>query len=49
VAHIHDGYIVKVENKYIEIVKSLCIDSLQLESAISPGLNLRTNFKFGLI
>lgn len=49
VAHIHDGYIVKVENKYIEIVKSLCIDSLQSESAISPGLNLRTNFKFGLI
>jgi len=49
VAHIHDGYIVKVENKYTEIVKSLCIDSLQSESAICPGLNLRTNFKFGLI
>jgi hypothetical protein len=49
VAHIHDGYIVKVENKYIEIVKSLCIDSLQSESTICPNLNLRTNFKFGLI
>jgi DNA polymerase I-like protein with 3'-5' exonuclease and polymerase domains len=46
-AHIHDGYIIKVDDKYIEIVKSLCIDSLQSESQICPGLNLKTNFKIG--
>jgi hypothetical protein len=47
VAHIHDGYIVKTSDNYIEIVKSLCIDSLQSESQICPGLNLKTNFKIG--
>lgn len=47
VAHIHDGYIVKVSNSYIEIVKSLCLDSLQSESLICPDLNLRANFKYG--
>jgi len=46
-AHVHDGYIVKTSDNYIEIVKSLCIDSLQSESKICLGLNLKTNFKIG--
>lgn len=47
VAHIHDGYVVKAEDNYVNIVKSLCIDSLQSDSSICSGLNLKTNFKFG--
>jgi hypothetical protein len=47
VAHIHDGYVVKVSDGYIEIAKSLCLDSLQSDSSICPGLSLKSNFKFG--
>ena len=44
-AHIYDGYVVAVEDKQVEMVKSLCIKSLESESNILQGLKLRCNYK----
>jgi DNA polymerase I-like protein with 3'-5' exonuclease and polymerase domains len=45
VAHIHDGFVVRVEDKQVETARSICINVLQGESHLFPGLKLSTNCK----
>lgn len=45
VAHIHDGYVVRSEDKHVEMVKSICLKVLESESGLFPGMKLRTNCK----
>lgn len=45
VAHIHDGYVVRSDDKQLETVKSICLKVLEGESIIFPGLKLKTNCK----
>lgn len=45
VAHIHDGYIVRSSEKQVEMVRSICLQVLEGESILFPGLKLRINCK----
>jgi hypothetical protein len=45
VAHIHDGYLVRVEQKRVIEMETLAKMSLESESVIFPGLHLRINSK----
>lgn len=45
VAHIHDGYIVRSSEEQVEMVRSRCLQVLEGESILFPGLKLRTNCK----
>jgi DNA polymerase I-like protein with 3'-5' exonuclease and polymerase domains len=45
VAHIHDAYVVRSDDKQLETVKSICLKVLEGESIIFPGLKLKTNCK----
>ncbi len=45
VAHIHDGFVVCCVEKQAEVVRSICLKSLEGESVLFPGLKLRTNCK----
>jgi DNA polymerase I-like protein with 3'-5' exonuclease and polymerase domains len=40
VASIHDGYVVRCDEKQTEIVKSICLKILETESDLFPGLKL---------
>ena len=45
VAHIHDGFVVRAEDKQVETARSICMNVLQGESHLFPGLKLSTNCK----
>jgi hypothetical protein len=45
VASIHDGYVVRCDDKQVEIVTSICLKILEAESDLFPGLKLKTNYK----
>ena len=45
VAHIHDGFVVRAEDKQVETARSICMSVLQGESHLFPGLKLSTNCK----
>lgn len=45
VASIHDGYVVRCDEKQAEIVKSMCIKILESASNLYPDLKLKVNCK----
>lgn len=45
VAHIHDGFVVRAEDKQVETARSICMKVLEGESELFPGLKLSTNCK----
>lgn len=45
VAHIHDGYVVRSDDKQIEAARTICLNVLEAESGLFPGLKLKTNCK----
>lgn len=45
VAHVHDGYLMRVEKKRVNEIETLVKSSLESESNIFPGLKLKVNSK----
>lgn len=45
VASIHDGYVVRCDEKQAEIVRSISMKVLESESILFPGLKLKVNYK----
>lgn len=45
VAHIHDGYVVRCDDKQVETVRLICLKALESESELFPGLKLSTKCK----